>query len=268
MGSCRREYGGKSVQKSANKQRISLEVNEMNDEELLSSFLAGDKKLLANYLLKVCYPAFKSLARKFVSLKLEADEVVSIACVHLLEYNMSVLRSYKPEKMNNPKEGGMIPKSGDVCKSRGLRCHIINTTKQCLGDMLGKKKKEVGTGEGKKWVIEHPKQDSQQPDDITKSSKIQFKLENGISLSLDDPEILDNSRNISALLDNIGMPAMDFNTYMAELPIQQQHVMRLIYAHDKAPREVGEILGLSANDVYKMHQEAKLTIKKLYKKWS
>lgn len=115
----------------------------LTDSELVERILAGDEKLLSGLLMETCEPCFAMLAKKFCILKLEPQEIASIACIRLLAHDMSALRYYK-ERFLGENSGASSAEGADAaCSEAGLREFVCMLTERYLRKMLVRYKSEI-----------------------------------------------------------------------------------------------------------------------------
>ena len=228
----------------------------LSDKELQERFLAGDKKLLGRFLIECCGKNFVALSNRYYSLKLEPGDVLSIACKHLLEYNMSVLRSYKEGYFDDKSHQNY--ECEEEKNAEGLRRYIIKMTNRCLGKMLSKELTTVGTGKDKGWKKSPPGQEVSVPERIP-------QITAGYSLNLDNSELSDIEKNVKELLTAFNYNAVDFNSLIARLPMPEQKIYVYCSIQGLSAQSVGKKLGLSTVEVYEKHAAAKELLKYMKK---
>ena len=187
-----------------------------------------------------CYPAFCSFSRKFFSLGLEPDEIVSIASIHVTEYNMSVLRAYNPCFFAKIEAG----ETSEEKKTKGVQRYVVKMTSRKLGSMLKRELKTIGDARGKGW-------------------KIEAKTANDESAVL-----LHNKRYEGVVvpkeeLDSFNTTAVDLHISMSKLPLLEQKIFHYCSIQDLSAKSVAKKLDLTEGQVYRIHQEAKESLKHL-----
>lgn len=78
------------------------------EKDLIQSIIAGDNKVINAFLFERCRPKWEFLVYKFPTLKLEVNDIINIAYIHMREYDWSALRSFRSEGMSLENYLGMI----------------------------------------------------------------------------------------------------------------------------------------------------------------
>lgn len=242
--------------KVGNKNRVP--AWSLTDSELLERILAGDKKLLGDFLMGVCASRFTKLAKKFFSLKLDPREVASIACIHLLKNNMSVLRSYKPGYFGVKKDATSAEESNPACSQHGLSGYVEMVTARRLSKLLSKHTEQVGSGIDKAWSINHQADSSESREKRSDEKKVVvMQVSTGRSLDLDSIDTHDIEKNVNDLLSEFHYSAVDLNALIAKLPILEQKVYICCSLYGWRAKKAGSALGLDVVTVYAKHASAK-----------
>lgn len=236
-------------------------ANTLPDEELLARFLDGDIKLLGAFLMSPCYPAFCSFSRKFFSLGLEPDEIVSIASIHVTEYNMSVLRAYNPCFFAKIEAG----ETSEEKKTKGVQRYVVKMTSRKLGSMLKRELKTIGGARGKGWKIE-AKNANDESAVLLHKMRYEGVVVPKEELELDAKKETDYSKNVKAILDSFNTTAVDLHISMSKLPLLEQKIFHYCSIQDLSAKSVAKKLDLTEGQVYRIHQEAKESLKNLIQK--
>lgn len=250
------------------RKKVNPKVFTMADSELLKGFLSGDRKLLGDFLIGPCYAAFCSFSKKFYSLRLEPDEIVSIACVKLLSSQMSLLRNYKAdgnEETAEDEDDNVLPETAEEKQSSGLRRYVIRWTRKSLGKILSKELNTVGTGEGKAWKSESGNTPEKGDGEKIKKPR-RLSVCTGQSYSLDSESAGENMPRVKELLAEFNTSAVDLNLSIAKLPLIEQRVFILCSINGYSAKVAAEKLGLSARQVYLLHSSASESIKEATKR--
>lgn len=254
-------YGRKLSKVKVNENAFSL-----SDGELQKRILAGDKKLLGDFLMGPCYPAFCSFSKRFYSLRLEPNEVVSIACKQLLASDMYLLRNYNPLCVTGKTEAEVDEKeeTDEERNTHGLCRYVIRWTRKGLSKLLSKENGTVGSGMGKRWAEE----DNANPgaDGAKNTTKPRRKLvQTGRSYSKDDETLGPNALNVKELLSDFNMSAVDLNICMRKLNPTEQNVFYLCSICGHSARVAAERLNMSARKVYQIHADCIVQLERFHK---
>ena len=246
--------------------KVNESVFSLDDGELRERILAGDKKLLGDFLMGPCYPAFCAFSKRFYSLRLEPDEVVSIACKQLLASGMYLLRNYDPlyETGKTENADDENEETDEERKTYGLRRYVIRWTRKGLSKLLIKELERVGSGTDKRWALEGNA--SPVDDGAKNATKPPRKLvQTGRSYSKDDETLGTNALNVRELLNDFNMSAVELNICMAKLNPTEQIVFYLCSICGHSARVAAERLKMNARKVYQVHADSIIHLERMHK---
>ncbi|MBE6410191.1 MAG: sigma-70 family RNA polymerase sigma factor [Akkermansiaceae bacterium] len=211
---------------------------ELSDNELIRRLLCGDKVLLGQFLANDCFPTFCKFANDYKILKLEPQDILSLACKQMLESNMSLVRSYNPQRWSKAQKEGYHQFSTAIVERKNcFKNYVLSMVKRRLGKLAAKASIMVGDG---KHIRSH----------------------DGIScINLDNENIKAAAKNLEDLQVSFQTTAFDLNLMLTALPEQQRNIVVMYKLQGYTAKEIGDILHIDASIVYSETAKAMQNLK-------
>ena len=237
------------------KMLIKEDLSTLPDSELVEHLLAGDRFLLGQYLKNVCYVQFEKYAKKFFSLKLEADEIMSITSMLILRNDMNLVRKFKENRLGvnvadlNRNDSSLK----DTENGSAFQAYIYTALRRCLSDMLEKDSRNPDT---ESRVREDEEEENKHP-----GSKC--NAQNKIYLdALQNPGVGIDAEGLSTGFSYL---ALDLNRCIAKLPIRQQKMFYMLKVQRYKAEEVSNIFNISVKEVYAETERIRGKLKEMLK---
>lgn len=200
----------------------------LSDNELIRRLLCGDKVLLGRFLVNDCFPAFRKFAHDYKILKLEPRDILGLACKQMLESNMSLVRSYNPQRWGKVQEEEKNHENGTVIEERKhcFKNYVLSMVKRRLGKLAAKASIMVGDGK-------------------------HIRFQDGFSrIGLDNENSNTAAKNLEDLQVAFQTTAFDLNLMLTALPELQRNIVVMYKLQGYTAKEVGDILQVDASMVY------------------